>query len=567
MKLRRSRTAEIEVPDGYTGLTRVPAADPVAAFHAVQEGVGRPVLLFVAPHVGDFEAFRRTLAHLPQGLGVATVYDAGRTRAGHPYVVTAAPGGSLGDRLSGGPLSPAAAVALTVRLAEALSTAHAMGIVHGDIRPEYVWLADETTPALTGFGLWSPAAPPLSWAPVTCVHLAPEVLEGAEPEAAADVYALTSVLATALNGEPPHLAASWAGHAALIQRKLEPPPTAGIRPDVPEALLAVVRRGLAASPATRYASAAELAAALHAAGTAEPVETVRREATATFAPPDLAAPLVTEQHRLPPDPAVPGTVPAAGPETVPARHGGSSPLPLSSAGNPGWKTRGEAVDNSADTTAAGQGAGPLGDGPLLSGSGEETPAVTPRDAAGPHGPLIGMVPDLEVGTAGTGGRRVLVVAAAALAIVALAGVLGVLGKGRSRPAAARRPAPTPSAPTASSHPAPTATRQAPVLSKLELTRYQPAKLKAVPAPQQAVLTWTLPPDARRDGAGIIIRRQPADDTPVVALSRTNGRLPETYVAVPLSAGRQYCFLVGVLLRRADGGTELAQSGPVCAMPR
>ncbi|GLY80496.1 serine/threonine-protein kinase [Actinoallomurus iriomotensis] len=495
MKLRRSRTAEIQVPDGYIGLTRVPAADPVVAFHAVQEGVGRPVLLFVAPQVGDFEGFRRTLTHLPQGLGIATVYDAGRTRAGHPYVVTAAPGGSLGDRLSGGPLSPAAAVALTVRLAEALSTAHAMGIVHGDIRPEYVWLADETAPALTGFGLWSPAAPPLSWAPVTCVHLAPEVLEGAEPGAAADVYALTSVLATALNGEPPHLPAAWAGHATLIQRKLEPSPTAGTRPDVPEALLAVVRRGLAANPATRYASATELATALHAAKTTDPVDSARREATATLAPPDHAAPLLTEQTR----------------------------------------------------------------------PGEETAAPTPADSGGP---LVGMVADLEVGANGSSGRRrMLVVVAAALVIVAVTGVAGVWGKSRSPQAAARRPGPTLSASAFPSHPAPTATRQAPVLSKLELTRYQPAKLKAVPAPQQAVLTWTLPPDARRDGAGIIIRRQPADDTPVVALSRADGRLPETYVAVPLTAGRQYCFLVGVLLRRADGGTALAQSGPVCAMPR
>ncbi|WP_329247593.1 hypothetical protein OG417_53795 [Actinoallomurus sp. NBC_01490] len=494
MKLRRSRTAELSVPDGYTGLTRVPAADPVVAFHAVQEGVGRPVLVFVAPHAGDFDRFRAILANLPQRPGLATVYDAGRTKAGHPYVATAAPGRSLGDRIdAGGPLPPPAAVAFTVRLAEALSAAHDAGIVHGDIRPEYVWLADDAAPELTGFGLFSPAAPPLTWAPTGCVHLAPEVLEGAEPGVAADVYALTSVLATAIAGEPMHLAAAWAGQATLIQRKLEPLSAAITRPDVPDGLLAVVRRGMAADPAARYASAADLAAALRGVQTAETNEIARpAEAAPTFTPPDPAA-------------------------------------------------------EKALTTAPGDAV-------------TETP-----------GPLVETLPGLELETAepgGPGARRVLVVAAAALAIVAVTGVIGLLGRGRSQEAAAQRPAPTPAAPTpAPSHPAPTATRQAPVLSKLELTRYQPAKLKAVPAPQQAVLTWSLPPDARRDGAGIIIRRQPADDQPVAALSRTNGRLPETYVAVPLKPGQQYCFLVGVLLRRADGGTALAQSGPVCAMPR
>lgn len=120
---------------------------------------------------------------------------------------------------------------------------------------------------------------------------------------------------------------------------------------------------------------------------------------------------------------------------------------------------------------------------------------------------------------------------------------------------------------AASHPAPTVTRRAPALSKLELTRYQPTALKAVPAPQQAVLTWRLPSGAQRDGAGIISRRQPADDPVPAALSRMNGRLPETYIAVPLKPGQQYCFLAGVLLQRTGGGTTLAQSGPVCAMPR
>jgi hypothetical protein len=478
MIFRRSRSAEPRPPGGYSGPQRIPSGGAVVAFRAVQEALGRPVLLFVAPHIRDFDRFRWELAALPGHPGIATVYDAGRTADGHPYVATAAVGGSLWDRIgAGGPPAPAVAIALILRLADTVATVHDAGVVHGDIRPEYIWCADENAPVLTGFGLHVPGPAE----PVTLVHLAPEVLEGAAPSVASDVYALASVLHTLLTGEPVHLAAAWAGLATLIQRKLDRTPPVISRADVPHELLAVLHRGMAPDPAGRYGSAAEFATALR----------------------NLDA------------------EPASAPDAEP------TPSPV----------------------------------------GEYAPAA-PRATSPPGGeagdPVHGLDVETRAGEPGRpGGQRVLVVAAAALAIVALIGVVGVFDKGRSDPAAPRV---TPRA-AAATQPRPTATRQAPTLGKLELTRYQPTRLKAVPAPQQAVLTWQLPPDARRDGAGIIIRRQPADDAPVAALSRTNGRLPETYVAVPLKPGQQYCFLVGVLLRRSGGETTLAQSGPVCAMPR
>jgi hypothetical protein len=476
MIFRRSRTAEPQVPSGYADLRRITSGGPVVAFRGVHEGLGRPVLLFIAPQIRDFDRFRWVLAALPEHPGIATVYNAGRTAAGHQYVTTAAVGGSLWDRIgAGGPLSPAAAIALTLRLADTVATVHDAGVVHGDIRPEYIWCADESAPVLTGFGLYAPGPAE----PVTLVHLAPEVLEGAEPSVVSDVYALASVLHTLLAGEPVHLAAAWAGLAALIRRKLDPVPPVISRADVPHELLAVIHRGMAPDPAGRYGSAAEFATALRNldAGPAP----VPSPGTAEYAPPGLAPPSEISE---------------------PDRSGAEAGVPVSGL-------------------------------------------------------------DVETRAGAPGGQRVAVVAAAALAIVAITGVVGVLGQGRSGRAASRA---TPRAATAP-QPGPTATRQAPTLSKLELTRYQPTRLKAVPAPQQAVLTWRLPPDARRDGAGIIIRRQPADDSPVAALSRTDGRLPETYVAVPLKPGQQYCFMVGVLLQRSGGGTTLAQSGPVCAMPR
>jgi hypothetical protein len=188
----------------------------------------------------------------------------------------------------------------------------------------------------------------------------------------------------------------------------------------------------------------------------------------------------------------------------------------------------------------------------------------PAAATAPGNRTTEPASDVETSAEGPGGRR-LIVAAVALSVVVIAGVAGGLG-GRWHSAAAAPQAAVPLA-AAAPHASPTVTQQAPQLSKLELTRYQPTALKAVPAPQQVVLTWRLPPGARLDGAGIIIRRQPAAGAGITVLSPTDGRLPETYVAVPLEPGRQYCFMVGVLLQKVGGGTTLAESGPVCAGPR
>lgn len=155
------------------------------------------------------------------------------------------------------------------------------------------------------------------------------------------------------------------------------------------------------------------------------------------------------------------------------------------------------------------------------------------------------------------------VAAAAAAVVIIAGAVGFAGHSSD----GTQPAPPPPRrPVDNVSPSPAATRDAPKLGQLELKRYQPAKVKAEAAPQQILLTWRLPADAQQDGAGIIIRSTRTNDT-LTTLSRQDGRLPQSYVAMPLKSGQQYCFLVGVLLQRASGGVALAQSRAVCAAPR
>ncbi|MCO5995351.1 protein kinase domain-containing protein [Actinoallomurus rhizosphaericola] len=592
--LRRSkRAADPGVPPGYSRLEPVTTGGPVVAWRAVQDATGLPVMVFVAGTPEDTARLHRVLAAVPPHPGLAPVSETGRTTAGHPYVAVAAPGPSMHDRVTAfGPLPADEARGIVLRIAAGLGAAHRAGVVHGDVRPEYV-LHDGRAPVLTGF--W-PSPPTRRGVPPAgdalgraFAHLAPEVIEGAEPTVAADVYALASTLFTMLAGQPAHYAAAGGGLAVLLQRKLTNTLPDLRRPDVTADLISVLHRGMAADPAIRFASVAEFADALGregaremavagaatvtgsgtaAAGTARPAAESADEAKpSTFdaffgtAGDTAPAPAVIDGTTVNPIPAPPGAAEAAG--TAPA-----SAEPPATAAPPGATAP---IGTIAPLRAApAGGTAPLGTTPP---PGETAPAGTTAPPGATASPGTAVPPataglDLERRDERPSAQRVLPIAAVALTVMAVAGAIGVVGHGRAHTSTPERTAPHGSASVVPPVSRPTATQEARPPTKVELTRYQPTGLKAVPAPRQVVLTWSLPADAERDGAGIVVRRDPADGGDgITALSRTGGRLPHTSVAVPLNPGQQYCFLVGVLLQRAGGAPMLAQAGPVCATPR
>ena len=93
-------------------------------------------------------------------------------------------------------------------------------------------------------------------------YMSPEQASGRrELDARTDVYALGCVLYEMLAGEPPY--AGPTAQAILARARMERPrPIHPVRPAVPEALDAVIARAMAVTPADRFASAAEFAAAL-----------------------------------------------------------------------------------------------------------------------------------------------------------------------------------------------------------------------------------------------------------------------------------------------------------------
>jgi tRNA A-37 threonylcarbamoyl transferase component Bud32 len=208
---------------------------------------------------------------------LATVFDFGIDAHGVPYLVM--------ERLSGellgsvvareGALTAHRATALVGQLLAGLGEAHAEGIVHGDVKSDNVVVErrrdGREQVKLIDFGLARIIAEP-SEAPVadpmlsgTPEYLAPEVILGAEPRPASDVYAAGIVLYELLTGTTPFAGGT---SAEILTRHLDedvvPPSLRCPERDIPPALERVVLRALDKDPLERYADATRFARALAA---------------------------------------------------------------------------------------------------------------------------------------------------------------------------------------------------------------------------------------------------------------------------------------------------------------
>jgi serine/threonine protein kinase len=180
-------------------------------------------------------------------------------------------GRSLQQIVMRGPLSPKAAARVTAQIASALDAAHALGLLHRDVKPGNVLLegaSEDGHAYLTDFGLSKHVASTSgltragSWVG-TVDYAAPEQLQALECDHRADVYALGCVLYESLTGEVPFPRARDV--QKMIAHISEPPPAvSALRPDA-AAFDEVVARAMAKQPDDRYGSAGELGAAAAAA--------------------------------------------------------------------------------------------------------------------------------------------------------------------------------------------------------------------------------------------------------------------------------------------------------------
>jgi eukaryotic-like serine/threonine-protein kinase len=206
-----------------------------------------------------------------QHTNVVPLLDSGEARGLLYAVMPFVEGESLRQRLMAqGRLPTGEAVSIAIEVADALDYAHRRGVVHRDIKPENILISNGHAivadfgvaraiglaggATLTGVGF------PIG----TAAYMSPEQATASGPvDGRSDIYSLGCVLYEMLAGRM-----AFAGptlKSVLTQQLTADPPLVHIsRPDVPQEVIAIVRRCLLKQPDERYQSAGELSDALRA---------------------------------------------------------------------------------------------------------------------------------------------------------------------------------------------------------------------------------------------------------------------------------------------------------------
>lgn len=235
-----------------------------------------------------------------------------------------------------GPFGAHEAALVGTELCRALAAVHAAGLVHGDVKAANVMREDGGRIVLTDFGSGRDADTD-AFASVTASPLsaAPELLRGAAPSAASDLYSLGALLFRLVTGRHPveatTLAALRDAHARGARTSLR-----ALRPELPTAFVAAVEHALDPDPARRFGDAGAFELALDratsapVAGVAAP--RVRRNGTLAWSLASVAAALVLVRVVLAlrghsPAPASPSPVATAPSAVAPVPDGAAVPVP------------------------------------------------------------------------------------------------------------------------------------------------------------------------------------------------------------------------------------------------
>ncbi len=225
---------------------------------------------------GMLERFRREvrLARRVAHRNVARVHDIGEHGGDKFLTMAFIDGEPLRAVLArSGALSPARTLAYVRPICDGLEAAHAAGVVHRDLKPDNVMVARDGTLVITDFGIARAAvdggggavAATVGGIVGTPAYMAPEQVAGTEEvDRRTDVYALGVMLYEMLAGELP-----WRGVSPIMvaaARLNQPPPDVRkVKPQLDADVAAVVLRCMARDQAGRFATAAEVAAALEVA--------------------------------------------------------------------------------------------------------------------------------------------------------------------------------------------------------------------------------------------------------------------------------------------------------------
>ncbi|KAA9107853.1 serine/threonine-protein kinase [Microbacterium rhizomatis] len=211
-----------------------------------------------------FNAEADVLAHLSAHPSIVTVYQAGISADGRPYIVMEYCPGSLAQRYRLERIPVDEVLAIGVRMAGALESAHRAGLIHRDIKPSNILTTSFGSPVLADFGISSSLArtPGGEMFAMSVPWSAPEVIaEQTTGSVASEVWSLGATVYSLAAGHSPFERRSVDGSGQnsreqLRKRIARASYTPIPRADLPDALQAVLARAMERDPRRRQPSAA-----------------------------------------------------------------------------------------------------------------------------------------------------------------------------------------------------------------------------------------------------------------------------------------------------------------------
>jgi serine/threonine-protein kinase len=280
-------------------------------FKGTDTVLGRPVAVKVlspqysgdANFVTRFRREAQSAARLNHP-NLVSVYDTGTDDGIHFIVMEYVEAKTLADYLTGGGrIMPERSIEIAEAVCDALSVAHAHGIIHRDIKPANIMITPKGDVKVTDFGIARVISGADTLAQTAAVlgtasYLSPEQAQSQPVDQRSDIYSLGAAVYEMVTGRPP-----FSGDSPVMvasKHVLEQPtPPSKVNADVSPELEAVIMKAMAKNPDNRYQDADEMKADLERARLGQGVqatplmpESARTQRIAPTGPPTAVLPPV-----------------------------------------------------------------------------------------------------------------------------------------------------------------------------------------------------------------------------------------------------------------------------------